>query len=76
MDNKKYKWTKPYKGPFHRYELETIINKHMEQYTTTVIVNVSIRRRFRGKKQCVCTAACGAGKGHNEMYDLYIKVVK
>lgn len=72
----KYKWGKTYKGPFEKKEAMGIVEdlKKVADPEKNGIVKVAMRKRSR-KIKCVCTAACGAGLGHNSYkYDVFVKV--
>lgn len=69
-------WKKAYKGPFLQHEAERHVYslKHdVPLKEKTGVIDAAIRRRRAPKNKCVCTAACGAGLGHNKMYDVWIK---
>lgn len=74
------KWTKVYKGPFGLIEARKLARELREASSPTVNQIYDVRVRMRPKmprgKRCVCTAACGAGFGHNERFDIYIKTLK
>jgi len=56
---------KVYKGPFSKEEATKLAEE----------INGMVRKRCgrKAKGYCVCTAACGAGLGHNsDRYDVYI----
>lgn len=72
MTEKTSKWIKPYMGPFFKWEIEVLYNELSKK---TIILDCSIRKR-NPKDWCVCTAACGAGLGHNDRYDLFVKISK
>lgn len=71
----KYQWKKPYKGPFEKKEALGIIEdlNKVADIEKNGILKVALRKRQR-KIKCVCTAACGAGLGHNSYkYDVFVK---
>ena len=71
----KYKWEKTYKGPFEKKEAIGIMEdlKKIADPEKNGIVEVAMRKRPK-TTHCVCTAACGAGLGHNSYkYDVYVK---
>ena len=69
-DHKTHKWVKPYRGPFFKEEVQKMVKDFMDKEH---VVGCYYRKRHP-KKWCVCTAACGAGLGHNDRYDLFIKI--
>lgn len=70
----KLKWERPYVGPFKKSEAEALVAdiKKIANPEMNGIHDARIRKSRKYSK-CVCTAACGAGLGHNEKYDVYIK---
>ena len=71
----KSKWKKAYKGPFSKTKATEIYKdiKLLIDNGKSEIEEVAMRKRGGRRKKCVCTAACGAGLGHNTKYDVYIK---
>lgn len=78
--NTKLIWEKVYKGPFEKEEAEKLAEgiRAVAKPEVNLIHTAKIRMRRRRAKgnRCVCTAACGIGRGHNEMYDVFIKTEK
>lgn len=76
MKNKKtIEWKKVYKGPFEKKEAIGIMEdlQKVADIEKNGIVKVAIRKR-RKTTNCVCTASCGAGLGHNSYkYDIFVK---
>lgn len=75
------KWKKAYKGPFLKQDAENHVYslKHDSKFkekTQILDARIRLRRKPKAGKQCVCTAACGAGLGHNKMYDVFIKTIR
>lgn len=70
------KWVKAYKGPFAKEEAKKVAEELREKADPNKNGIYDARVRVRRKGNCVCTAACGAGLGHNEKYDVYIKTTK
>ena len=69
-------WKKAYKGPFGKDEAErhAYSLKHDVPFKENQgVIDAAVRRRRAPKNNCVCTAACGAGLGHNQPYDVWIK---
>lgn len=71
-------WVKAYKGPFNKPDAIEIARQLREKAFPDVngIHDARIRARRTSSKRCVCTAACGAGLGHNDKYDVYIQEAK
>lgn len=67
----KNRYKKIYKGPFTLEEAEVLAKELSDGFIKEIGSEIQIRKRRGGK--CVCTAACGAGVGHNSMYDIYFK---
>lgn len=67
----KNRYKKIYKGPFTLGDAEKLANDLRNGFAKEIGSKIQIRKRRGGK--CVCTAACGAGLGHNTMYDIYLK---
>ena len=71
------RWRKAYQGPFDRKESCKIAQELRDNAKPDIngIYDARVRTRRKSTKgnQCVCTATCGAGLGHNEKYDVYIK---
>ncbi len=70
------KWAKAYKGPFEKAEAVKVAAELREKADPDKNGIYDARVRARRKGNCVCTAACGAGLGHNQRYDVYIKTKK
>lgn len=71
----KGRWEKAYRGPFEKKEAVAVMEdlKKVADFEKNGILEVTLRKRPR-KIKCVCTAACGAGLGHNSYkYDVYVK---
>lgn len=68
-------WRKVYTGPFSHDEAHRMAEGlRTETSKRSGIAAATVRRRSaRGRSKCVCTSACGAGMGHNEVYDVYVK---
>lgn len=74
------RWHKAYQGPFKKTEAQQIAGelraKAKPDINGIYDARVRARRSLKLMKRCVCTAACGAGLGHNERYDVWIKTFK
>lgn len=71
-------WQKAYKGPFTKdtatKHAKSLKGEAIYPNPEKIIIDARTRLRRKPKKTCVCTAACGAGLGHNKMYDVWIKI--
>ena len=61
-------------GPFFKKEAEKIAEELKATCNPKLngMHDARVRRR-RKVTHCVCTAVCGAGLGHNQKYDVWIK---